>query len=388
MRKDVMLMVKMNLKALATAIILSGCTLSSSGITSEVAAPSALSENNRVYSLIAAESGTQDLRNAAAALGYQAGEDIPLEGLGLIMVRYDLPQSVTGKQAIDALAAAVPAATVGVNHAYRMQSTSQTPETRTYANTLLRWPQGGCPATMRVGVIDGGVDRSAPKLADTKLVTVDFGQGSAASIRHGTEVASVLADPSRLTNVRLYSANVISPDPSGEDAAGAAQIAQALNWMAEQDVKVVNLSLAGPKNKLLRLASQNASSRGLILVASAGNAGSTAPPQFPAAFDNVVAVTAVDARMNIYNQAVQGTHIDVAAPGVDIFVASASGGRYVTGTSMAAPFVTARIAAQKGASRDTLIADVTDLGPKGKDPVFGYGLINAGAACGVSGKRP
>ena len=152
----------------------------------------------------------------------------------------------------------------------------------------------------------------------------------------------------------------------------------------------VNLALAGPYNKLLDLAVERASARGLILVAAVGNAGPGSGALYPAGFDGVIAVTAIDAERRIYRRAVRGAHVDVAAPGVDIMVRSDRGTRFVTGTSIATPFVTARLAAdpslanirEVSAVRERLAATAAELGPLGHDTTYGYGLAMAADICG------
>ncbi|MCC1491844.1 S8 family serine peptidase [Cognatishimia sp. F0-27] len=297
------------------------------------------------------------------------------------MVPVDLPADVSGAAAIDALEADVTTATVGVNHAYRLQSLPSVTDRRNYATTLMRWPEGGCRATGAIGLIDGGVEPSADGLSGARLSQRQFGAGSPAGLRHGTEVASLLADPRRLRNVALYSAAVLTETPDGDTRAGASALVQALDWLAAQDVRVVNISLAGPPNKLLARAVSAASERGMTIVAAAGNDRRVAATQYPAALPGVLAVTAVDARGAAMPRAVRGSHIDFAAPGVDVFVQSPFGARYVSGTSIAAPLVTARLAAGAPLDYAKLASGAIDLGREGKDPVFGHGLVQAAAAC-------
>ena len=87
-------------------------------------------------------------------------------------------------------------------------------------------------------------------------------------------------------------------------------------WIA--GVAVINLSLAGPDNPILERAISDASTAGIPLVAAVGNAGPRSVPLFPAGYDAVVAVTAIDRNERIYRRAVQGPHVDLAAPGVSI----------------------------------------------------------------------
>ena len=159
--------------------------------------------------------------------------------------------------------------------------------------------------------------------------------------------------------------------------------------MLLNDVKVVNISLSGPPNKVLESALEVASEKGLVIVAAVGNQGHKSAPQFPAAYESVLAATAVDVAGDIYDKAVRGNHVDFSAPGVDIYINSAGQNKYISGTSIAAPFITAAIASSssKGVhkNRDDVIryfsSSATDLGPEGKDTTFGLGLINAKHIC-------
>ena len=126
----------------------------------------------------------------------------------------------------------------------------------------------------------------------------------------------------------------------------------------------------------------------MVIVAAAGNTGRHGPPRYPAAFRQTIAVTAVDADLRPYQQSPEARYLDIAAPGVDVFVPQGEG-RYISGTSVAAPFVTAVIAADPSASRlgsaealrAWLRSGARDLGAPGEDNVFGAGLVQAGTAC-------
>jgi subtilisin family serine protease len=123
------------------------------------------------------------------------------------------------------------------------------------------------------------------------------------------------------------------------------QVAQALAWMSQQDVGVVNISLVGPDNRLLGQAIGRMAGRGHVIVSAVGNDGPHSPPLYPAAYEDVIGVTAVDANGRILPEAVRGLQSRFAAPGTDL-VAARPGGAWheVRGTSFAAPLV-ARLAA-------------------------------------------
>jgi subtilisin family serine protease len=121
----------------------------------------------------------------------------------------------------------------------------------------------------------------------------------------------------------------------------------------------------------------------MLVVAAVGNDGPASRPLYPAAFEPVVAVTAVDRQSQIYRWANQGPQVDLAAWGVASKVARDKGG-YAdeSGTSYAAPIVSARLAQaiadgarSTSAALKTIISAAEDLGPRGRDNTYGYGLI-------------
>ena len=129
---------------------------------------------------------------------------------------------------------------------------------------------------------------------------------------------------------------------------------------------------------------------GILLIAAAGNYGPQAAPAFPAAYDAVLAVTAVDRRGQVYRRANRGQYIDLAAPGVNVWTAaSIRGARTKTGTSYAAPFVTAAAALlwsrdpslSSAQLRNLLRSNARDLGPEGQDAIFGASLITPPPGC-------
>jgi hypothetical protein len=341
-----------------------------------------------VIALIPAGQFPQAIKSRASRVGFALQEEVRLPGLRLRMLRYTYPEAFTGQTAIAALEAADPTATAGVNHLYTLGAAAGASRFD-YAGGLMRWPTGGCRARIAIGLIDTLVDPQRIPGGRARLVTKDFTRGTAKTTQHGTDVAFILSDPNVISGGRIYNAGAIGAMQSGRPASGVDGLIKSLDWLAAQNVRVVNMSLAGPYNKLLDRSVRTAIANGMTIVAAAGNDGATAAPRYPAAFDGVIAVTAVDARQAVFRQAVRGKHIDIAAPGVDIPVPDGETIRFVSGTSIAAPFVTARIAsdpvlAQK--SPEQVVASISksavDLGASGPDPIFGAGLIQAPPRCG------
>jgi subtilisin family serine protease len=155
--------------------------------------------------------------------------------------------------------------------------------------------------------------------------------------RHGTALAGLIADVAPAA--RLLSIEAFADDPGDPDVGVSTtlSLARALDAAIDRKVDVINLSVAGPRDPLIGRLVRQALSKGIVVVAAAGNDGPDAPPRYPAAYDGVVAVTATDSRDQPYAAAAQGSHVAVAAPGVDVRATVAEGVvGYVTGTSVAA----------------------------------------------------
>ena len=199
----------------------------------------------------------------------------------------------------------------------------------------------------------------------------------------------MLVGEGRLNNAELLAASVVAQDENGATYSGVEPMLRALDWLVREDVSLINVSLAGPYNGTLAKGFDLAVDKGVMIVAAVGNDGPDARPRYPAALKSVFAATAVDSAKEVYEKAVRGQHVDFAAPGVDVFVPTKGGGRYISGTSVAAPFATARLAILDGLSKKNDINDIRaklsklteDLGEGGRDPVFGDGLITASGNC-------
>lgn len=352
--------------------------------------PADVMDPRNVIALVPDAQSVTQMRAAARVEGYRELDVTRLRALDLTMLTFRMTSEVTGAEAIDTLEAAVPSSTVGLNHAYRLQQQAARVSTLDYAATMMSWSPGGCRALAPIGMIDTRIDTASPALAGVQIRTRTFFEGPAAASRHGTDVANILVGPDRLRDATIFAANVFGRRDERGPVAGVDALVRALDWLAEEDVQFVNLALAGPYNKLLDLAVERAADRGLILVAAVGNEGPEVDPLYPAGFERVIAVTAIDADRRLYSNAVRGPHVDVAAPGVDVLVASGRSARFVTGTSIATPFVTARLAADPSlvgthnvsSVRRQLAATSAELGPTGRDTMFGYGLALAKDLCG------
>ncbi|MEL6530379.1 MAG: S8 family serine peptidase [Pseudomonadota bacterium] len=331
----------------------------------------------------------RNLVRRASTLGYKVIANDDLEGIGLTMLTLRIPANQDGASAIRELEGLEPGITAGVNHAYVPQAQASGARSREYAPSLMRWRQSGCSTRMPIGVLDAKLVGPAR----AKVTTANFSRTNASEkALHGTQIVSLINDSGLLRAPRVFHADVVSPNTKVGDTASVDSMLRGLNWMLSNNVRLINVSLAGPYNKILDRGFANAARAGAVIVAPAGNAGPRQKVRYPAAFASTIAVTAVDANARVYRNAVRGQRIDFSAPGVDVAIKLPQRRVYATGTSFAAPFVTMRIAAdpqlarmqRASAIRKQLADSVADLGPAGHDPVYGYGLIRAPQGCATS----
>ena len=250
-----------------------------------------------------------------------------------------------------------------------------------------------------VAVIDSGIDAAHPELRGVIAGTFDALDKAERPHAHGTAMAGIIAARSRLMGVapaaRILAIRAFSTSGASAEATTYA-ILKGIDHALNRNARVINMSFAGPNDPGLARSLATARERGAILVAAAGNLGAKAPPQYPAADPNVIAVTATDAEDRLYAGSVRGGHISVAAPGVDILV-PVPGPNYdlTTGTSVAAAHVSGVVALilerkpdlDADAVRRILTGTAKDLGPSGQDEQFGAGLTDAYQAIMSVGPR-
>jgi hypothetical protein len=312
-------------------------------------------------------------------LGYQVVSSERLEGADVTLhVLRGPPESVA---ALAQLRGASPSATFALNHVFGPAAGLNAP-----GPTMTRAPVGR-PCACRVGILDTGVEPTLRELQHTHLVQRGFGGGASRPQPHGDAVASLIASQmsagATLQDSELYVADMFS---AGSQSGSAAALIGGLAWLAQSGVPVINISLTGPPNLAVAKVLQTIVDKGVLVVAAAGNDGVAAPPAFPAAYPEIVAVTAVDRARHPYRYANRGAYVMFAALGVDVLAAGPEGAsQTVSGTSFASPTVAVELArrmskADAAAARkavQTLASEAVDLGAPGRDPIFGYGLIES-----------
>lgn len=309
-----------------------------------------------------------------------ARRDLPAIGLTLLTLQKPLDGKL--HDLVEELRSSWPGTTVDFNHVY----TTSVSGTDTDAGTSVaaEAPSEVGQTALRIGVIDSAVQANHAMLRQSQVIAADFAMHDGARpLTHGTAVASLVATSSG-NKATIYSAGVFFQVPGRTPGATTEGIVAAIDWLVAEGVPVMNLSLSGPANGLLEVAVKRAVERGHVVVAAVGNNGPSGEPMYPGAYEPVIGVTAVDRKNKVFRYANRGKHVDFAARGVNVRIAdSESGGQRIeSGTSMAAPHVAVVIAqllesgaVAPGAVMSWLIAGAKDLGRKGHDPVYGYGLI-------------
>ena len=333
----------------------------------------------------------------ARSLGFELLDTTPLTGLGYSIARLRLPDGFINVNALLAtLAAADPTGVFTRNTRYRLAQGSACEGLRCVGQAQVRWP-AGCARPVRLGMLDSAVDARHPALQGQRLSIKRIGQGAAGAAErdHGTAVAALLigrADAGHaglLPKASLYAADVFERDEHQRPVTDAYRLSQGLDWLARQPLDALNISLTGPDNPVLHRAVQALHKKGIAIAAAAGNSGPGSAPQYPAAYPEVLAVSAVDRQLRFYVKGSRGAHVGIAAPGVAVWTTSAAGaGRYRDGSSYATPFVTAALALLRGSGKaaspasavKTLQAASRDLGDPGRDAVYGSGLLQLPAA--------
>lgn len=253
---------------------------------------------------------------------------------------------------------------------------------------------GGSP----VAIVDTGIDGAHEDLLGKLAAcgTADRGSVTDAACAddegHGTHVAgtaaAVAANGRGIAGV-AFDAPLIVCKALGADGSGdTSDVAACISWAHARGAKVISLSLGGPATNTLRAAVKAAWSGGgrggSVVVAAAGNDGSSAT-DYPAGYPEVISIAAVDdggAHAWFSNE---NNDVEVAAPGVDVLSAKLGGG-YIreSGTSMATPHAAGAAALEWEAHprssartiRKRLDALAADAGAPGRDPQFGFGILD------------
>ena len=209
------------------------------------------------------------------------------------------------------------------------------------------WSAADSFGPVLVAVLDTGIDPDA-EFGDRIVANMDFtGSGSAADEHgHGTHMADTIATIA--PNASFMNLKVA--DKRGRCDTGT--VAKAIRWAADRGAQVINVSLEVESSPELSSAVSHAWQKGAIVIAAAGNGGTTAPA-YPAAYEDAIAVAASNQDDGFSVLSNRGDWVDVAAPGSKIYAARPGGEYgYETGTSPAAAHVSGVAALLSGIATD------------------------------------
>jgi subtilisin family serine protease len=195
---------------------------------------------------------------------------------------------------------------------------------------------------------------------------------------------------------RMLAIRAFAVAPNGGESTSFV-ILKALDYAAAHRAQIVNMSFAGPNDALVERGISAAATKGIVMVAAAGNTGAKSPPLYPAAYRSVIAVSATDAQDKLFAASNRGGHIAISAPDVDIFL-PAPDEKYqiASGTSFSAAYVSGLAALllerdpalKPDEVRAILMKTARDLGAPRRDDLFGAGEANADAAVSAVAPAP
>lgn len=263
----------------------------------------------------------------------------------------------------------------------------------------LAWPATNADP-IKVAVIDTGIELSHPDLKDNikgGYNAIRLGRSANDDNGHGTHVAGTIGAANNTIGVvgvgpqiDLYAVKVLNRSGSGY----LSDIIEGLEWSIANGIQVVNMSLGTTTNSpSMRDAVARVNTAGIVQVAAAGNDYGSAV-NYPAAYPEVIAVSATNSSDTIASFSSVGPEVDLAAPGASIN-STYKGQTYkvLSGTSMASPHVAGTAAlvlsvpnkcdldlngtCSPAEVKQRLESTAVDLGEAGQDNTYGAGLVNA-----------
>ncbi|MBB5867552.1 type VII secretion-associated serine protease mycosin [Allocatelliglobosispora scoriae] len=261
------------------------------------------------------------------------------------------------------------------------------------------WPLSDGGHAVTVAVVDTGVDRVHPQLADAVLPGVDLlgdaGAGRVDCTGHGTAVASLIAarpadgigfagvaPKARILPVRVVERADGDIDP--------AKVAAGIRWATAHGATIVNIALVVPDSAAVRDAVADAVRHDVLVVAGAGTLGTgtrASGPSYPAGYDGVLGVVGADASGNPPEAAWTGSHVDLTAPGLDLIAAAPALGHttaWARDAGLATAMVSGSAALLRSARPGLTAAAVAERLTATADPApagrrsdrFGWGYVN------------
>lgn len=254
---------------------------------------------------------------------------------------------------------------------------------------------------IKVAVIDTGIKSDHPDLQVAGGVSfVEEAATPEDDNGHGTHVAGVISAQNNdigilgvAPNVSLYAVKALDADGIGNQT----DVIAGIEWAIENNIDIINLSITSPYHSpAVQKAVENADEQGVVVVAASGN-DETGDGQivddimYPARYPTVIGVGSIDENLVRSSFSYKGESLSYSAPGKEVYSTyiqtadTPDGYALMSGTSMATPYVAGIIALYKESYpeltnmeiRKIIAEKASDLGEKGKDSAYGYGLIQA-----------
>lgn len=287
-----------------------------------------------------------------------------LANLGFTVALYALPSDQEARALRERLHAEQPDWTVDLNARSVPLQTAAIPgeaAPRLYAKKMLGGTALKKPEllSLRLGVIDTGLDPALTQAAVLngsviKMRSVLGPTDKAADTAHGNTVLQLMVGAAQGNGfagsappVQLAWVSALR-ELNGKSSTNSFVLVLALDWLLEQKVSLINMSLGGQGDAILKAVVTRVLEKNVVIMAAVGNAAdSDVSLTYPAAYPGVWAVTAVDAAGKLYSQASRASYATLAAPGVELWVPGNGGeGAYVSGTSYATALASAALAWQ------------------------------------------
>lgn len=275
---------------------------------------------------------------------------------------------------------------------------------------------------IKIAIIDSGTDNSHPDLA-SNLVEVKVIDGADATYYdgHGTHVTGIIAatvnntigvagGARQVSLLSLKADSLVDTSRGKEHGLKLDVVAKAIDYAISQNVDIINMSIGAPVDEpILKTAVDSAYNHGITVIAASGNSG-TKETYYPAGYTNVISVGAVGPNDELAHYSSWGDYLDLVASGGNPYGYSDTCRRdhrdciistwhrsficpnmgtvqqycSITGTSMAAPFVSAAASLllsidnnlQPDQIQNILTQTAFDLGPTGRDDQYGYGRLD------------
>ncbi|MCF2137373.1 MAG: S8 family serine peptidase [Candidatus Thorarchaeota archaeon] len=372
--------------------------------------------------------GIQDQRVVNAIVMFRPGVDVNLQGINIIH-EYKHLNGIAGRMPIavyNMLKAAWFVSSIQLDHEVTMYQDTldwgvddvDAEQVWGGAEDAVDVVPGNVAGTgVNVAILDTGIDYTHPDLDAVYKGGYDFVDDDSDpkdQNGHGTHCAGIVAAEDNGDGVigvapkaSIYAVRVLDAYGSGSTS----DIIAGIDWAIDHNMDVISMSLGGGGfDSAFNDAINRAYDAGIVVVAASGNDGKESI-SYPAAYDNAIAVGAIDSSHNLADFSNYGPEQEVVAPGVDIYSTMPTytvtlnywwyGGHSknydtMSGTSMATPMVAGVVALILSANPDLTPAEVRDilhttsidLGSSGWDKYFGYGEVNAKAAVDNAGGTP